>query len=101
MKIIKEDKYNHIIAEIDKPTLILFTTTRCTFCRTMEKILKEFKSEKILIFKITSESESLIKKYNIRAFPTILTFDKNKKPIEKLVGLKSKIVVKESIGLIS
>lgn len=100
MKIVKEDKYNSIIAKIDKPTLILFTTINCPHCRTMEKILNTLKTEEFVILKITSESKRLIKNYKIRAFPTLLTFDKNKNPKERIIGLNTDESIKESINII-
>jgi thiol-disulfide isomerase/thioredoxin len=97
LKIVKEDKYNSIISEINKPTLILFTTINCPHCRTMEHLLRGLKDEKIIILKITSENKNLINNYSIKAFPTLLTFDKNKKPKEKLIGLKTNEILKKSI----
>lgn len=100
MKIVKEDKYNSIIAKIDKPTLILFTTINCPHCRSMENLLNKLSDDNFIGLKITSDSKRLIKNYEIRAFPTILTFDKYKRPKERLFGLKSIDTLKESINII-
>ena len=90
------DNYNEEITIADKPILLFFTSKDCNYCDSVEKTLLEINSEKILIYKI-KDCAKLVDKFNILSYPTILTFNKYKEPINKVIGFKGKEYLKLQI----
>ena len=90
------DNYNEEIIKADKPILLFFTSDNCAYCDSVENTLLEINSEKILIYKI-KDCAKLIDKFNILSYPTILTFNKYKEPVNKVIGFKGREFLKLQI----
>lgn len=93
MVILTIQDYNEKINMLNKPSILFFCSETCIHCEAVEKNLKSIRNEKIVVFKIKDDID-LINRFNIRSFPTVLTFNKDKKPVGKFVGLKSKEFLK-------
>ena len=96
MIVLNNKNYNKMISSADKPIIMFFTSNNCPHCDAAEEVLLELKSENIFIFKIKNDKE-LNEMFKIRAFPTTLTFNKEKTPITKVIGYKSKEYLKLQI----
>ena len=93
---LNKKNYSKEISSSDKPIILFFTTHNCPHCDSVEEVLMKIKSDKIIVFKIKND-DHLAEKFKIRAYPTILTFDKEKTPINKVVGYKSQEFLKLQI----
>jgi len=96
LKIIKEKTYFKVINNSEKPILIFFSSKKCIHCKSVEKILNELNNDQICIFKVIDDLY-LINKFEIRSFPTVLTFDKDKLPSKRIIGPKTKDFFKNKI----
>lgn len=81
-------------------TLIDFTASWCPPCKALIPILDSLDQElgkSVRILKIdVDDSPDAASEYGIMSMPTVIVF-KDAKPVEKLVGLKSKQVYKDLI----
>jgi len=88
--------YNKLISSTNKPIILFFTSNNCLYCDAAEEVLLKLKTNEIIVFKIKND-KILNEMFNIRAFPTTLTFNSEKTPITKVIGYKSKEYLKIQI----
>ena len=83
------------------PFLIMFYSDSCSYCNVIESYLNKTRNvlskKEFLFYKIHIKNEKIIKKYLIRATPTILLFDEKRKLEEKLIGTSRLEELKEKI----
>lgn len=81
------------VLEADKPVLTDFWAEWCAPCKRIAPILEEMATEldgKLKVAKVDVDAnQRTMMAYDIMAIPTLILF-KNGKPVEKIVGFKSK-----------
>lgn len=83
---------------------MLFSATWCGPCRMTKPVFKELASEYQgqIIFALIDVDNKATKKvcsdYFIRSMPTIVLLDKNGKPVERFVGMQTKLQLKTLLG---
>ena len=98
--ILNEKNFSEEVFQSDKPVLVDFWSEYCPPCQLIspiiEKIAEDFQG-KIKVGKLNVDQNPLIaSSFMIEAIPTLLFF-KNRKVVEKIVGLVSYEVIKEKI----
>lgn len=99
MKTINKDEFENI-TNSNKPVLVDFFATWCGPCKMLTPILEQVKNdsnEKFDVVKVdVDESYEIAKKFGIMSVPTMIIF-KNGEEKEKMVGLRSKVAIEETI----
>ncbi|MDD4110752.1 MAG: thioredoxin [Clostridia bacterium] len=99
MKIIKEDEFNKLTNE-NKPVLVDFFASWCGPCRMLAPVLEQIESEANGSYEVVKvdvdESQELARRFGVMSIPTMIIF-KNGKEMEKMVGLRQKNAIIESI----
>ena len=98
--ILNEKNFSEEVFQSDKPVLVDFWSEYCPPCQLIspiiEKIAEDFQG-KIKVGKLNVDQNPLIaNSFMIEAIPTLLFF-KNRKVVEKIVGLVYYEVIKEKI----
>lgn len=100
MKSLDNNNFEETIAQ-DKLTFVDFWAEWCGPCRMLMPIVEEISSEigdKANICKVNvDEAPEVASKFNIRSIPTMILF-KNGKPVETVVGAKSKAEILDLIN---
>ena len=100
LTILNDNTFVHKLA--GKVALVDFWAQWCQPCKIQSPIVDELADEyadnkKVLICSLNvEENQKIAAKYNIRNIPTILLF-KNGKEVARLVGLKTKSILKKNI----
>ena len=92
------------IAE-NRPTFMVFTSTMCLDCQKVKKELAEIEpdyTERINIVKINalekkSNTQQMVKKYNVTLVPTLIFIDRNNKTTFRTEGYMSKEEMTEQL----
>ena len=88
-KSLTDNSFDNFIEKSTKPVLVEFWAAWCIPCNKIEPVIKEIAylyKDKINFVKVNSNSNPVtLKKYNIKAFPTLILF-KEGKPIATQVG---------------
>lgn len=99
MKTINKDEFENI-TNSNKPVLVDFFATWCGPCKMLTPILEQVKNdsnEKFDVVKVdVDENYEIAKKFGIMSVPTMIIF-KNGEEKEKMVGLRSKVAIEETI----
>jgi thioredoxin 1 len=99
MKIVNKQEFEKLIKE-DKPVLVDFFATWCGPCKMLSPILEQVKedsNEKYEIVKVdVDEGYEIAKSFGIMSVPTMIIF-KNGELKEKMVGLRQKSQIEETI----
>ncbi|MDO4485204.1 MAG: thioredoxin [Bacillota bacterium] len=89
------------VLESKVPVLVDFWATWCGPCRMQAPVLDELAAEydTIRIAKLNiDEEQAMAIKYNVSSIPTLMLF-KDGKPVQTLVGLRSKNELVNALGL--
>lgn len=99
MKIINNKEFDELINE-NKPVLVDFFATWCGPCRMLSPILEQVSESSEGKYKVVKvdidQSYDLAKKFGIMSVPTMVIF-KNGEEQEKIVGLRPKVQIEETI----
>ena len=97
-----DDNSLDALLESDLPVLVDFSAVWCGPCLRMEPILETFASNyigRVLVVKVNiEESPKMSAKYNIRAVPTLILFNKGKLVWSK-TGLVPMEVLESALGI--
>ena len=88
---IKDKTYNKELKKNENPFVLIFVSKFCPHCKTIEKLVKNIEKEYkdvTFYFVKSEESTKLLRKFNIRGFPTSL-FIKEDKIIRTMIGFSS------------
>ena len=95
-----DSNFDEIVVKAKTPVLVDFWAPWCGPCRAMAPIVDELSRDydgRIGFAKLnTDESKTVAQRYNIRSIPTLLLF-KGGKPVEQMVGLRSKADLKKRL----
>lgn len=105
MKEITEETFNDNLVYFHKtnkiPFLIMFYSNTCSYCNVIEFYINKLKlilsKNEIIFYKIHIKNEKIVEKYNIKATPTILIFNENRKLEEIMIGVNKLELLKEKI----
>lgn len=100
MKIVNSEEFNKIIKG-NKPVLVDFFATWCGPCKILSPILEQVSegaAGKYEVLKVDiDQSYDLARKFGIMSVPTMIIF-KGGEEQEKLVGLRPKMMIEETIN---
>lgn len=99
MKIVNKEEFEKIIKG-NKPVLVDFFATWCGPCKMLSPILEQVNEDangKYEIVKVDiDDSYDIAKSFGIMSVPTMIIF-KNGEEQEKMVGLRPKMMIEETI----
>lgn len=91
------------VLDSDKPVLVDFWASWCAPCRMISPIIEELAEEyeeKIKVGKVNTEDNAKITgDYGIISIPTLIIF-KEGKPIDQIIGVVSKDVIKKKLDAV-
>jgi len=95
---ISDSSFDQVVLESQVPVLVDFWAPWCGPCRVIAPIVEELAEEygnRVAVGKFNVDGNAQTPtKYGIQSIPTLLLF-KNGKPVQQLVGLKSKKELKQ------
>lgn len=102
---ITEETFNKELVSFHKtnkiPFLIMFYSNSCSYCNVIEFFINKTRTvlskKEIMFYKIHIKNTKIVDKYQIRATPTVLLFNENRKLEEKIVGSSKLELLKEKI----
>lgn len=99
MKIVNKNEFDELINE-NRPVLVDFFATWCGPCKMLSPILEQVSESAEGKYKVVKvdidQSYDLAKKFGIMSVPTMVIF-KNGEEQEKIVGLRPKLQIEETI----
>jgi copper chaperone CopZ len=97
---VEDHNFEELIIKSNRPTVLLFTSTKCPSCRVLKEKMKEslekFKDE-IYIFEINILETSVWEKYDVMSVPTTLLFIRGEEK-KRRVGMLNKEELEEFLG---
>lgn len=99
--ILTKQHFENEVIKSDKPVLVDFWATWCGPCRMLAPVISEIAEEADSRFKVgkvnVDEEQELAALFQIMSIPTLMVF-KNGKPVNKVVGLRSKADLLEMLN---
>ena len=98
---VNDDNFENEVCKEDKLTLVDFWATWCGPCRKLSPVIDELAQEfdgKVKFVKIKAdENMQTAQKYSISGVPCLLIF-KNGEPVERIVNLVPKSIIKSNLN---
>ncbi len=98
---VSDDNFENEVCKEDKLTLVDFWATWCGPCRKLSPVIDELAQEfdgKVKFVKIKAdENMQTAQKYSISGVPCLLIF-KNGEPVERIVNLVPKSIIKSNLN---
>jgi thioredoxin 1 len=91
---LSDQNFDQSIAQHGTPTLVDFWAEWCAPCRTLTPVVEEIATQyqgKVKVAKMNVDQNTAIPgRYQVRAIPTLLLFNKEGEQVDQLVGLVSR-----------
>ena len=100
---VEDHNFEELVLRSNRPTVLLFTSTKCPSCRVLREKMKEALSryeEEIYIFETNILETSIWEKYDVMSVPTILLFI-NGEEKKRHVGMLNIEEIREFLSEIS
>ena len=98
-----DDNFKKEVLESDKPVLVDFWASWCAPCRMIAPVVEELAGEyegKAKVGKVNTEDNATITgQYGIISIPTLIIF-KQGKPVDQIIGVVSKDVIKKKLDAV-
>lgn len=99
MKVVNNEEFDELVKG-DKPVLVDFFATWCGPCKMLNPVLEQVSEESDGQYEVVKididQSYDIAKKFGIMSVPTMIIF-KDGEEQEKLVGLRPKNIIEETI----
>jgi len=98
-----DDNFKKEVLESDKPVLVDFWASWCAPCLMIAPVIEELAGEyegKAKVGKVNTEDNATITgQYGIISIPTLIIF-KQGKPVDQIIGVVSKDVIKKKLDAV-
>jgi len=98
-----DDNFKKEVLESDKPVLVDFWAAWCAPCLMIATVIEELAGEyegKVKVGKVNTEDNATITgQYGIISIPTLIIF-KEGKPVDQIIGVVSKDVIKKKLDAV-
>ncbi len=98
-----DDNFKKEVLESDKPVLVDFWAAWCAPCLMIAPVIEELAGEyegKVKVGKVNTEDNATITgQYGIISIPTLIIF-KEGKPVDQIIGVVSKDVIKKKLDAV-
>ena len=100
---LNDDNFKKEVLESDKPVLVDFWASWCAPCLMIAPVVEELAGEyegKAKVGKVNTEDNATITgQYGIISIPTLIIF-KEGKPVDQIIGVVSKDVIKKKLDAV-
>ena len=100
---LNDDNFKKEVLESDKPVLVDFWASWCAPCLMIAPVVEELAGEyegKAKVGKVNTEDNATItSQYGIISIPTLIIF-KEGKPVDQIIGVVSKDVIKKKLDAV-
>ncbi len=101
---LNDDNFQKEVLESDIPVLVDFWASWCGPCQMLSPVVEELFEEydgKVKIGKLnTEENAEITGQYGVISIPTLIIF-KDGKPVDQIIGVVSKDVIKKKLNAVS
>ena len=98
---IKQENFESVVMQSDKPVLVDFWATWCGPCRMLAPVVEQFSADnadKVNVAKVNvDDCPDLARRFGIMSIPTLILF-KDGQVVEKRIGFQQKAQLEEMVN---